>query len=135
MPAGDRPPEGHIIMTPLRPSNYYPFSVCIIMASTNRKIYVAHLSKSLKEDLLTAELTAIYKQFGELVRVDLVVDRKKKHRGNAFLEYKNRHGAITATSKENCIQDVRVFCESTRQCLAHCTLYSVYFSDRRCTLF
>jgi hypothetical protein len=30
-------PEGRIPMTPYRPSNYYPFSVCLIMATTYRR--------------------------------------------------------------------------------------------------
>jgi hypothetical protein len=33
-PAGGWPPEGHIVITPYRTLNYYPFSVCLIMAFT-----------------------------------------------------------------------------------------------------
>jgi hypothetical protein len=32
--AGGWLPVGRIIMTPQRPSNYHPFSICLIMAST-----------------------------------------------------------------------------------------------------
>jgi hypothetical protein len=39
-PAGGRPPKGRppkelIVITPWQPSNYYPFSVCLIMTSTD----------------------------------------------------------------------------------------------------
>jgi hypothetical protein len=33
-PAKGWPPEGHIITTPQWPSKYYPFRICLIMAST-----------------------------------------------------------------------------------------------------
>jgi hypothetical protein len=33
-PAWGWPPEWRIVMTPKRPSNHYPFCVCLIMAST-----------------------------------------------------------------------------------------------------
>jgi hypothetical protein len=34
-PAGGWPLEGFIVMTPERPSDYYPFSVCLITASSD----------------------------------------------------------------------------------------------------
>jgi hypothetical protein len=37
-PAGVWPPSGHIVMTPQQPSNYCPFSVCLIMATTNCRL-------------------------------------------------------------------------------------------------
>jgi hypothetical protein len=33
-PAEGWPPKGHVVMTPQRPSDYHPFSVCQIMGAT-----------------------------------------------------------------------------------------------------
>jgi hypothetical protein len=62
------PPEGHIVMTPKRPSNYYSFSVCLIMASTYRKhhpskffsdikSFMSSSASSTRWDTLRAEVT------------------------------------------------------------------------------
>jgi RNA recognition motif-containing protein len=71
-----------------------------------KKIFVTPLSKTEKEEVLTSALTTIFEQFGELVRVDWPLDHGKGRR-RAFLLYKNIQGAITATNKENYMQEVR----------------------------